>query len=288
NRPIASFIFSGPTGVGKTELTKALASYFFGSEEAMIRLDMSEYMERHTVSKLIGSPPGYVGYNEGGQLTEAVRRRPYTVVLFDEIEKAHPDIFNMLLQILEDGRLTDAKGRTVDFKNTLLIMTSNIGSKVIEKGGTGLGFEFSSDNEADAQYNRIRSLVNEELKQYFRPEFLNRLDEIIVFRQLSKDEVKEISTILLKEVFGRLEEQGISLEITDRFKDRLIEEGYNPSYGARPLRRSIMRLLEDSLAEEILSGRIQEGNTAVVDVDDDGQVKVSAGEKRELLPQGSE
>ncbi|NEQ97544.1 MAG: ATP-dependent Clp protease ATP-binding subunit [Cyanothece sp. SIO2G6] len=288
NRPIASFIFSGPTGVGKTELTKALASYFFGSEEAMIRLDMSEYMERHTVSKLIGSPPGYVGYNEGGQLTEAVRRRPYTVVLFDEIEKAHPDIFNMLLQILEDGRLTDAKGRTVDFKNTLLIMTSNIGSKVIEKGGTGLGFEFSSDNEADAQYNRIRSLVNEELKQYFRPEFLNRLDEIIVFRQLTKDEVKEISTILLKEVFGRLEEQGITLEITDRFKDRLIEEGYNPSYGARPLRRAIMRLLEDSLAEEILSGRVQEGSTAVVDVDEDGQVKVSAAEERELLPQASE
>ncbi|MEM9214661.1 MAG: ATP-dependent Clp protease ATP-binding subunit [Cyanobacteria bacterium P01_F01_bin.150] len=288
NRPIASFIFSGPTGVGKTELTKALASYFFGSEEAMIRLDMSEYMERHTVSKLIGSPPGYVGYNEGGQLTEAVRRRPYTVVLFDEIEKAHPDIFNMLLQILEDGRLTDAKGRTVDFKNTLLIMTSNIGSKVIEKGGTGLGFEFSSDNEADAQYNRIRSLVNEELKQYFRPEFLNRLDEIIVFRQLTKDEVKEISTILLKEVFGRLDEQGIALEITERFKERLIEEGYNPSYGARPLRRAIMRLLEDSLAEEILSGRIQDGDTAVVDVDDDGQVKVSAGEKRELLPQGAE
>ncbi|MGK7890538.1 MAG: ATP-dependent Clp protease ATP-binding subunit [Leptolyngbyaceae cyanobacterium] len=288
NRPIASFIFSGPTGVGKTELTKALASYFFGSEEAMIRLDMSEYMERHTVSKLIGSPPGYVGYNEGGQLTEAVRRRPYTVVLFDEIEKAHPDIFNMLLQILEDGRLTDAKGRTVDFKNTLLIMTSNIGSKVIEKGGTGLGFEFSSDNEADAQYNRIRSLVNEELKQYFRPEFLNRLDEIIVFRQLTKDEVKEISTILLKEVFGRLDEQGITLEITDRFKDRLIEEGYNPSYGARPLRRAIMRLLEDSLAEEILSGRVQDGDTAVVDVDEDGQVKVSAAEKRELLSQASE
>ncbi|MEL6501447.1 MAG: ATP-dependent Clp protease ATP-binding subunit, partial [Cyanobacteria bacterium J06623_1] len=197
NRPIASFIFSGPTGVGKTELTKALATYFFGSEDAMIRLDMSEYMERHTVSKLIGSPPGYVGYNEGGQLTEAVRRRPYTVVLFDEIEKAHPDIFNMLLQILEDGRLTDAKGRTVDFKNTLLILTSNIGSKVIEKGGGGLGFEFA-DDQAEAKYNRIRSLVNEELKSYFRPEFLNRLDEIIVFRQLNKDEVKEISEILLK------------------------------------------------------------------------------------------
>ncbi|MGC9524818.1 MAG: ATP-dependent Clp protease ATP-binding subunit [Limnospira sp.] len=284
NRPIASFIFSGPTGVGKTELTKSLATYFFGSEEAMIRLDMSEFMERHTVSKLIGSPPGYVGYNEGGQLTEAVRRRPYTVVLFDEIEKAHPDVFNMLLQILEDGRLTDAKGRTVDFKNTLIIMTSNIGSKVIEKGGGGLGFEFE-ENQADAQYNRIRSLVNEELKQYFRPEFLNRLDEIIVFRQLTKDEVKEIAVIMLNEVFGRLTEKGITLEVTDRFKERLVEEGYNPSYGARPLRRAIMRLLEDSLAEEILSGRIKEGDTAIVDVDEAGQVKVSSGEKRELLPQ---
>jgi ATP-dependent Clp protease ATP-binding subunit ClpC len=288
NRPIASFIFSGPTGVGKTELAKSLAAYFFGSEEAMIRLDMSEYMERHTVSKLIGSPPGYVGYNEGGQLTEAVRRRPYAVVLFDEIEKAHPDVFNMLLQILEDGRLTDAKGRTVDFKNTLLIMTSNIGSKVIEKGGGGLGFEFSGASEADSQYNRIRSLVNEELKQYFRPEFLNRLDEIIVFRQLTKDEVKQISDILLREVFGRLTEQGITLEVTDRFKDRLLEEGFNPSYGARPLRRAIMRLLEDSLAEEILTGRVKEGDTAVVDVDTEGQIKVLQGQKRELLPQAVE
>ena len=287
NRPIASFIFSGPTGVGKTELTKSLAAYFFGSEEAMIRLDMSEFMERHTVSKLIGSPPGYVGYNEGGQLTEAVRRRPYTVVLFDEIEKAHPDVFNMLLQILEDGRLTDAKGRTVDFKNTLIIMTSNIGSKVIEKGGGGLGFEFE-ENQADAQYNRIRNLVNEELKQYFRPEFLNRLDEIIVFRQLNKDEVKEIAVIMLNEVFGRLTEKGIRLEITDRFKERLVEEGYNPSYGARPLRRAIMRLLEDSLAEEILSGRVKEGDTAIVDVNEDGQVQVLQGEKRELLPQAAD
>ena len=287
NRPIASFVFSGPTGVGKTELAKSLAAYFFGSEEAMIRLDMSEYMERHTVSKLIGSPPGYVGYNEGGQLTEAVRRRPYTVVLFDEIEKAHPDVFNMLLQILEDGRLTDAKGRTVDFKNTLLILTSNIGSKVIEKGGGGLGFEFSQDL-AESQYIRIRALVNEELKQYFRPEFLNRLDEIIVFRQLTKDEVKEIADIMLKDVFGRLIEQGITLEVTERFKDRLVEEGYSPSYGARPLRRAIMRLLEDSLAEEILSGRIKDGDTAVVDVDDTGTVKVLTEKRRELLPQGAE
>ena len=287
NRPIASFIFSGPTGVGKTELAKSLAAYFFGSEEAMIRLDMSEYMERHTVSKLIGSPPGYVGYNEGGQLTEAVRRRPYTVVLFDEIEKAHPDVFNMLLQILEDGRLTDAKGRTVDFKNTLLIMTSNIGSKVIEKGGGSIGFEFA-DNQTDAQYNRIRSLVNEELKQYFRPEFLNRLDEIIVFRQLNRDEVKEIADIMLKEVMTRLLEQGITLEVTERFKDRLVTEGYNPSYGARPLRRAIMRLLEDSLAEEILSGRVANGDIAVVDVDEENKVKVVQGEKRVLAPGAAE
>ena len=287
NRPIASFVFSGPTGVGKTELAKSLASYFFGAEEAMIRLDMSEYMERHTVSKLIGSPPGYVGYNEGGQLTEAVRRRPYTVVLFDEIEKAHPDVFNMLLQILEDGRLTDAKGRTVDFKNTLLILTSNIGSKVIEKGGSGIGFEFSED-ATETQYNRIRSLVNEELKNYFRPEFLNRLDEIIVFRQLNKIEVTQIAEIMLKEVFGRLTEKGIVLEVTDRFKDRLITEGYSPSYGARPLRRAIMRLLEDSLAEEILSGRIKDGDTALVDVDENGIVQVSSQLTRELLPQGVE
>ena len=273
NRPIASFIFSGPTGVGKTELTKALAAYFFGSEDAMIRLDMSEYMERHTVSKLIGSPPGYVGYNEGGQLTEAVRRRPYTVVLFDEIEKAHPDVFNLLLQVLEDWRLTDSKGRTVDFKNTLLIMTSNVGSKVIEKGGGGLGFDFAASQE-DALYTRIRSLVNEELKQYFRPEFLNRLDEIIVFRQLTKPEVKEIADLMLNEFFRRMLDKHIVLTVTERFKDLLVQEGYNPSYGARPLRRAIMRLLEDSLAEEILTGKVREGASVQVDVDDDGKVKV--------------
>jgi ATP-dependent Clp protease ATP-binding subunit ClpC len=286
NRPIASFIFSGPTGVGKTELTKALATYFFGSEDAMIRLDMSEYMERHTVSKLIGSPPGYVGYNEGGQLTEAVRRRPYTVVLFDEIEKAHPDVFNLLLQIFEDGRLTDSKGRTVDFKNTLLIMTSNIGSKVIEKGGGGLGFELEDDKN-ESQYNRIKSLVNEELKNYFRPEFLNRLDEIIVFRQLNKGEVKEISEILLKEVFARLTEQEIYLQVTDKFKERLVEEGFNPAYGARPLRRAIMRLLEDVLAEEILSKRLQEGDTATVDIDEEGKVAIKAERENPLLVKAS-
>ncbi len=285
NRPIASFIFSGPTGVGKTELTKALATYFFGSEEAMIRLDMSEFMERHTVSKLIGSPPGYVGFNEGGQLTEAVRRRPYTVVLFDEVEKAHPDVFNLLLQLLEDGRLTDSKGRTVDFKNTLIIMTSNIGSKVIEKGGGGLGFEFSGESQEDSQYNRIRSLVNEELKQYFRPEFLNRLDEIIVFRQLTRDEVKEIAEIMLKEVFLRINEKGITLSVSNAFKERLVEEGYNPAYGARPLRRAVMRLLEDSLAEEVLSGRIKDGDHAEVDVDENKQIVVKHLNKNSASPE---
>ncbi|GJN27781.1 hypothetical protein PR202_gb15832 [Eleusine coracana subsp. coracana] len=276
NRPIASFIFSGPTGVGKSELAKALAAYYFGSEEAMIRLDMSEFMERHTVSKLIGSPPGYVGYTEGGQLTEAVRRRPYTVVLFDEIEKAHPDVFNMMLQILEDGRLTDSKGRTVDFKNTLLIMTSNVGSSVIEKGGRKIGFDLDYD-EKDTSYNRIKSLVTEELKQYFRPEFLNRLDEMIVFRQLTKLEVKEIADIMLKEVFDRLKAKDIDLQVTERFRDRVVDEGYNPSYGARPLRRAIMRLLEDSLAEKMLAGEVKEGDSAIVDVDSEGKVIVLNG-----------
>ncbi|XWS60203.1 hypothetical protein CRYUN_Cryun07bG0015300 [Craigia yunnanensis] len=276
NRPIASFIFSGPTGVGKSELAKALAAYYFGSEEAMIRLDMSEFMERHTVSKLIGSPPGYVGYTEGGQLTEAVRRRPYTVVLFDEIEKAHPDVFNMMLQILEDGRLTDSKGRTVDFKNTLLIMTSNVGSSVIEKGGRRIGFDLDYD-EKDSSYNRIKSLVTEELKQYFRPEFLNRLDEMIVFRQLTRLEVKDIADILLKEVFDRLKAKEIELQVTERFRERVVEEGYNPSYGARPLRRAIMRLLEDSMAEKMLAREIKEGDSVIVDVDSDGNVTVLNG-----------
>ncbi|KAJ6672171.1 ATP-DEPENDENT CLP PROTEASE [Salix viminalis] len=249
NRPIASFIFSGPTGVGKSELAKALAAYYFGSEEAMIRLDMSEYMERHTVAKLIGSPPGY----------------------------AHPDVFNIMLQILEDGRLTDSKGRTVDFKNTLLIMTSNVGSSVIEKGGRKMGFDLDYD-EKDSSYNRIKSLVTEELKQYFRPEFLNRLDEMIVFRQLSKLEVKDIADIMLKEVFVRLKAKEIELQVTERFRDRVVDEGYNPSYGARPLRRAIMRLLEDSMAEKMLSAEIKEGDSVIIDVDSDGNVVVLNGQ----------
>ncbi|KAK5777249.1 hypothetical protein PVK06_045216 [Gossypium arboreum] len=258
NRPIASFIFSGPTGVGKSELAKTLAVSYFGSEEAMIRFDMSEYMERQTVSKLIGPPPEYVGYNEGGQLTEAVRRRPYTVVLFDEIEKAHPDIFNVMLQILEDGRLTDSKGRTVDFKNTLLVMTSNVGSSVIEKGGRRMGFDPGYD-EKDSSYSIIKGMVMEELKQ------------------LTKLEVKEIANIMLQEVLDRLKGKEIKLQVTERFRERVVEEGYDPSYGARPWRRAIMRLLEDSMAEKMLAGEI-EGDSVTVDLDSDGNIMVLNGQ----------
>ncbi|MEM1243149.1 MAG: ATP-dependent Clp protease ATP-binding subunit [Cyanobacteria bacterium P01_H01_bin.26] len=273
-RPIASFIFCGPTGVGKTELTKALADSVFGSEDAIIRLDMSEYMEPQSVSKLIGSPPGYVGYGDGGQLTEAVRRKPYTVVLFDEIEKAHPDVFNLLLQLLDDGRLTDSQGRLVNFNNTLIIMTSNIGARAIEKQGSGLGFEMIDGDIATARYSYVRDRVNEALKLSFRPEFLNRLDDIIVFHQLTRSEVKQIADILLQEVAGRLVEQNIQIEVTDALKEKLVTAGYDPSYGARPLRRVITRLIEDSLAEALLAGKICGGETAVLDVDDNGQVSV--------------
>merc|ERR1712238_229394 len=282
NRPIASFIFAGPTGVGKTELTKALASYLFGSEETMIRLDMSEYMEKHTVAKLIGSPPGYVGYSEGGQLTEAVRSKPYTVVLFDEVEKAHPDVFNLLLQILDDGRLTDSKGRTIDFKNTLIIMTSNVGSKIIEKesgiqskksnrSSLDINSDFlsdSSDSVIDPNVvKKISSLVNEELKKYFRPEFLNRLDEIIVFNHLTKSDVKQISEIMIKQLQDRMKEKEIELEVKNVVKDIVIEQGFDPIYGARPLRRAVMRLLEDNLAQEFLSKPLYPRTKLVVDLD---------------------
>ncbi|WNZ26709.1 ATP-dependent Clp protease ATP-binding subunit [Leptolyngbya sp. NK1-12] len=285
NRPIASLVFSGPTGVGKTELAKALATAVFGSEEAMIRLDMSEFMEAHTVAKLIGSPPGYVGYDEGGQLTEAVRRKPYTVILLDEIEKAHPDVFNTLLQVMEDGRLTDAKGRTVSFKNTLLIMTSNIGSRVIEKGGGSLGFELG--DLGSSQYQQIRSRVMDEMKQFFRPELLNRIDEIIVFRQLQRLEVRQIADLMVQEVATRLMEQGISLEVTDAFKELVVAEGFSPSYGARPLRRAIARLLEDNLAEAMLSGAVNAGEMAIVDVDADGQVQIRSRDQSNQPQQGN-
>ncbi len=255
-RPIGSFIFSGPTGVGKTELAKALAGLFFGSGDALIRIDMSEYMEKHAVSKMIGSPPGYVGYNEGGQLTEAVRRKPYSVVLFDEIEKAHPDAFNILLQILEDGRLTDAKGRVVDFKNTIVILTSNIGARAIEKGQS-LGFQAGGDG--DNRYRKMKDVVMDELKNNFRPEFINRIDEIIVFHPLSQDEITTIVDVMLKEVRNRLQEQEYDLELSPEVHAMLAKEGYNPSYGARPLRRAIQRLIEDPLAEEILTGTLKKG-----------------------------
>lgn len=262
NRPIGSFIFSGPTGVGKTELAKALAGYFFGSEENLIRIDMSEFMEHHTTSKLIGSPPGYVGYQEGGQLTEAVRRKPYSVVLFDEIEKAHPDVFNVLLQILDDGRLSDSKGRTVDFKNTIIIMTSNVGAQFIDKSALQVGFQSSgSASEHTERYKKIRDLVNDAMKKTFRPEFLNRIDEMIVFQQLTKEEIRRIVDLMSTDLQSRIKAQGMELRVSDEVKDYIAKDGYNPTYGARPLRRSIQRLLEDALAEQVLSGDFKEGDT---------------------------
>ncbi|SHF46893.1 ATP-dependent Clp protease ATP-binding subunit ClpC [Caldanaerobius fijiensis DSM 17918] len=265
-RPIGSFIFLGPTGVGKTELAKALAEAMFGDENAMIRLDMSEYMERHTVSRLVGSPPGYVGYEEGGQLTEKVRRKPYSVVLFDEIEKAHPDVFNILLQILDDGRLTDAKGRTVDFKNTIIIMTSNVGADLIKKQAT-LGFA-ASTNEAKDAYEKMKENVMDQLKRTFRPEFLNRIDEIIVFHQLTMDDIKKIVDIMLKDLNERLKANNIQLILSDAAKEYLAKEGYDPAFGARPLRRAIEKTIENTLSEKMLKGEIKQGDVVYVDVKD--------------------
>jgi ATP-dependent Clp protease ATP-binding subunit ClpC len=280
NRPIASFLFSGPTGVGKTELTKALASYFFGAEDAMVRLDMSEYMEKHTVAKLIGSPPGYIGYNEGGQLTEAVRRKPYTVILFDEVEKGHPDIFNLLLQILEDGRLTDSKGRVINFKNTIIIMTSNLGSSIIEQQSSleeeDLGFDATTNLE-ETRYSTLCTLVNEELKEFFRPEFLNRIDEMIVFQQLTKDEVEDIAKIMINDLIKRSEQQKLELEVSDKVRYKLMEEGYNPAYGARPLRRAVMRLVEDKIASKFLEEAPEDKVRIFVDVNAFGEVVVNLG-----------
>ena len=266
-RPIGSFIFSGPTGVGKTELAKALAAYFYGQDDSMIRIDMSEYMEKHAVSKLIGSPPGYVGYNDGGQLTEAVRRRPYSVVLFDEIEKAHPDAFNILLQILEDGRLSDSRGRVVDFKNTIIILTSNIGARALEKGQS-LGFSTGGEEN---RYRKMKDVVMDELKQAFRPEFINRIDEIIVFHPLTKDEVALISVVMLKEVTDRLKENNIKMKLSQAMQTKLVDEGYNPIYGARPLRRAIQRFIEDPLAECLLSGTVGKDGTILADIDEAGE-----------------
>ena len=283
NRPIASFIFAGPTGVGKTELTKVLSDYMFSSEDSMIRLDMSEFMEKHTVAKLIGSPPGYVGYNEGGQLTEAVRSKPYSVVLFDEVEKAHPDVFNLLLQILDDGRLSDSKGRVIDFTNTLIIMTTNLGSKIIEResgikpkseqadGGfkitpdAVLGWEPVPEPIKDPEiFGRVTKLVNEELKNFFRPEFLNRIDEIIVFNHLTRIDIWEICELMIKSVQKRLKEKGINLVVDLAVQAFLTDEGYDPVYGARPLRRAIMKYLEDTLAEQCLSKTLYPNTKIIV------------------------
>lgn len=269
-RPIGSFIFLGPTGVGKTELARALAEALFGDEDAMIRLDMSEYQERHTVSRLVGAPPGYVGYEEGGQLTEAVRRKPYSVVLLDEIEKAHPDVFNVLLQVLEDGRLTEARGRTVDFRNTVIIMTSNAGAEMIH-GKAVLGF--ATDRDTQRQHEEMKDRVMEEVKRIFRPEFLNRVDEIIVFHSLTREHLHSIVDLRIKEVEERLSQSaGIKLEVTQKAKEKLIEEGTDPSYGARPLRRAIQRLVEDQLSDMVLRGEFQSGDRVLVDLDGAGKI----------------
>jgi len=272
-RPSGSFIFLGPSGVGKTELAKTLAEFLFGDETALISLDMSEYMEKHTVSRLVGSPPGYVGYEEGGQLTEAVRRKPFSVVLFDEIEKAHPDVFNTLLQILEEGRLTDAQGRSVDFRNTVLIMTSNLGTADLRKSSVGFG----KSDEA-ITYERMKEKVNEALKQHFRPEFLNRIDEVIVFHELSKPEVTSIVDLMIRRVSLQLEGQGLGIELTQEAKLHLADKGYDPTLGARPLRRAIQRLVEDPLSERLLYKEFRAGQVVIVDVEDDPES--TKGEKR--------
>ena len=267
-RPVGSFIFLGPTGVGKTELCKALAEAMFGDENAMLRLDMSEYMEKHTVSKLIGSPPGYVGFEEGGQLTEKVRRKPYSVVLFDEIEKAHPDVFNMLLQILEDGRLTDSQGRTVDFKNTVIIMTSNVGARLITEKQSSLGFNSENENAEESEKKDIKELVTGELRKVFRPEFLNRVDDIIVFNKLNKDEIKQIAVKMLKTLENRLDKMNIKISFTDSAISEIADKGFDENYGARPLRRAIQNEIEDPLSEQMLEGKVKDGAVVTCDFAD--------------------
>ena len=264
-RPIGSFVFLGPTGVGKTELARALAEFLFDDDDALLRIDMSEYGERHTVSRLVGAPPGYVGYDEGGQLSEAVRRRPYQVVLFDEIEKAHPDVWNALLQILEDGRLTDGHGRTVDFRNTVLIMTSNLGTQYTHKGGSALGF-LPRDQKED-EYSRMHEEVMDALKKSFRPEFLNRIDEIVIFHRLSREDVKAIVDLQMTDVSARLADLGISIRLTEAGRDWLANKGYDPVFGARPLRRALQRMVESPLSRRLLRGEFSTGDSITLDVE---------------------
>ena len=290
-RPTGSFIFLGPSGVGKTELARTLAEFLFGDEEAMVRIDMSEYMEKHSVSRLVGSPPGYIGYDEGGQLTEAVRRKPYSVLLLDEIEKAHPDVFNILLQILEDGRLTDAQGRTVDFRHAIVIMTSNIGAQEIARN-TPLGFAVS-DDETGITYEDMKNRIMGELKKVFRPELLNRIDEVIVFHKLSRDEIFEIVELLLLRIRASMAERELSLNLSDEAKDLLVEKGWDPSMGARPLRRAIQRYIEDPLADEVLKASMPAGSTIEVSragEGDDPEVTIRIvepkGRKREPVAVG--
>ena len=274
-RPVGTFIFAGPTGVGKTFLPKKLAEFMFGSEDAMVRIDMSEFMERHSVARLVGAPPGYVGYDEGGQLTEAVRRKSYCVILLDEIEKAHPEVFNILLQIFDDGHLTDAKGRKVDFRNAIIIMTSNIGSDLIRQDRT-LGFPKKGDDSTASSYDRMKTNVLDEIKRFFRPEFLNRIDGTVVFHPLSREHMAYIVDLNLEDVSAGLIEKGINLEVTERAKDWLGENGYDASFGARPVRRLIQDQVEDKLSDAILDGSLNPGDTAAVDLNDDGDIFVKA------------
>jgi len=287
-RPTGSFIFLGPSGVGKTELARTLAEFLFGDDDAMIRIDMSEYMEKHSVSRLVGSPPGYIGYDEGGQLTEAVRRKPYSVLLLDEIEKAHPDVFNILLQILEDGRLTDAQGRTVDFRHAIVIMTSNIGATEIARN-TPLGFAVS-DDETGITYDDMKNRIMGELKKVFRPEFLNRIDDVIVFHKLQRDEIRQIVELLLLRIRESMAERELQLELTDPAKDMLVEKGWDPAMGARPLRRAIQRYIEDPLADFVLREQLTPGATVVVnpapDGEDDGVRLTIVKPKKQKTPVG--
>jgi len=275
NRPIGSFLFLRPTGVGKTEVARALAQFLFDDPDAMVRIDMSEYMEKHSVARLIGAPPGYIGYDEGGQLTEAVRRRPYRVVLLDEIEKAHPDVFNILLQLLDAGRLTDSSGRTVDFKNTVVIMTSNIGSQYIEAIPVG-----ATERQEEELYARMKSKVMEQLRTHFRPELLNRIDEVIVFHALNKEQIKQIVDLLLANTRRQLSDRKLTLEVTDAAKSLIADSGFDPLYGARPLKRTIQRLVENPISSGILRREFRDGDTVVIDADGD-QILIRRGAARE-------